>query len=292
LYPDLIMDVLLLTFIASKHFRFMNWYSIKAFFNFWLSSKTIYDIHSPTVYEFLQFTLDPNRTYYDFAYFDQIRYRIKQEETLLPSSHYGAGSKVSSKAQPIKKIVRHTLSPPKVSEQLYRINLFLNTENCLELGTCLGLNSMYLAKSCSGRLTTIEGHSPYYKYAQQLFRSQKLENVDLMEGAFTACLEKLPDGQYDMIYIDGDHTYDSTLQIVDMCQRLIKPNGLILVSDIYWNKEMSLAWKELQSLPAFPLSIDLFHAGILWGSGWKISKKHIPFSTLHWTKPWKYLHGI
>ena len=40
-------------------------------------------------------------------------------------------------------------------------------------------------------------------------------------------------------------------------------SGDIIMDDIYWSKEMYLAWKEVISWPEVRVSIDLYRLGIL-----------------------------
>ncbi len=270
----------------------MNRYSLISYIPFWWSAKTLYDIHSPTLYEFFKFTLDQKRLYYDFELLDRVRYQMKKNQQELKVSTYGAGSKVFDVSASIHHLVSRTLSPKEVSRQLYRMNIFFQSEHCLELGTCLGLNSMAMAQSCVGKLTTIEAHSDYYAFAKQLFETYRIENIDLHRGLFTEIMPELPQEHYDLIFIDGDHTYLSTLELIDFCKPLLSSQGVIVLSDIHWSAGMYRAWKEILHDPDFSISIDLFHAGILWHKGWKIEKKHINYITEHWTKPWKYIHGI
>ena len=270
----------------------MNLYPLRSYLSFWLSGQTIYDVHSPSLYAFLNFVLDKKRIYYDFIDLDRRHYQLSKDNSQVLVSEKGAGSKIFNNSTTISKIVKHTASPKSVSRQLYRMNLFLSAHNCLELGACIGLNSMYLAKSCTGMLTTIEGHKEYSDYALKLFERAGVSNIKLMNGLFLKCMEQLEENSYDLIFIDGDHSYQSSLELIKKCKQLLRPNGVIVLSDIYWSKEMTNAWREIIPDPYFPVTIDIFHSGFLLGPGWKIHKKHLSFVSQHWSKPWKYLHGI
>lgn len=270
----------------------MNRYSLFSYIPFWWSAKTLYDIHSPTLYDFFKFALDYKRLYYDFEFLDRVRYSLNMNQQEIKISPYGAGSKVFEASASVHNLAGRTLSPKEVSRQLYRMNVFFEVENCLELGTCLGLNSMAMARSCIGSLTTIEAHSDYYSFAKELFETYRIENIDLHKALFAQILPDLPKEHYDLIFVDGDHTYQSTLQIVDLCKPLLSSKGIIVLSDIHWSAEMYRAWKEIIRDPTFSVTIDLFHAGILWNKGWRIEKKNFNFIPQHWTKPWKYIHGI
>jgi hypothetical protein len=49
--------------------------------------------------------------------------------------------------------------------------------------------------------------------------------------------------------------------------------GIIILDDIHWSKEMNQAWNELKNHPSVSLSIDLFEGGILFLNQ-KLPKHH------------------
>ena len=55
--------------------------------------------------------------------------------------------------------------------------------------------------------------------------------VILHEGDSSTEMTKLPDGAFDWIYIDGDHTFEGVLRDIREAKRLIKPNGFLVFND-------------------------------------------------------------
>ena len=61
---------------------------------------------------------------------------------------HGAGSKVNkSNKRKIKDITKNTVKAPKYGQLLFRLVNYFKPESILELGTSLGISTLYLAGS-------------------------------------------------------------------------------------------------------------------------------------------------
>ena len=63
-----------------------------------------------------------------------------------------------------------------------------------------------------------------------------LDNIVLLKGPSCAILPVLRDRMFDIIFVDGDHAYESVKSDVEMCYRLLKPGGVMAMHD-YFNIE-------------------------------------------------------
>lgn len=57
------------------------------------------------------------------------------------------------------------------------------------------------------------------------------ERVVCEEGDSAETLAAYPDNHFDMIYIDGDHTYEQVKADADNAKRKLKPDGLLIFND-------------------------------------------------------------
>ena len=76
----------------------------------------------------------------------------------------------------------------------------------LEIGTFVGVGTLYLAKSIpkNGKVITIEKFSDFYKLAQKNFRINKLEKkIEIYLGDGKDILNKKKFGKFNFIFIDG-----------------------------------------------------------------------------------------
>jgi predicted O-methyltransferase YrrM len=180
---------------------------------------------------------------------------------------HGAGSKsLKGKTRKVKDIVATGTSSKKQSELLYRLAHFLNCQNIVELGTSVGLNSLYLAighKNCN--VFTIEGSRSLNEFAKELGRKWQLTNITNINGLFDEVLPALLNkmGSLDIYYIDGNHTFGSTLKYFELGLEKKHDASVFVLDDIYWSVEMTKAWNEIKSHPSVTLTIDAYYFGMV-----------------------------
>ena len=100
---------------------------------------------------------------------------------------------------------------------------------------------------------------------QQLSIYLKLSNIVSIKGNFNDTLEKTltREKAFDFIYIDGNHTYEATLKYFNLCLPKLSKNGVIIIDDIYWSKEMTKAWSVIKLKNDVTITIDIFKLGIV-----------------------------
>lgn len=267
--------------------------NIKAFLQYYLGAKTYYNLHSPRIYEFITNTLEDDRSYYAFDKIEEIRTHLLQDNTRLQILDLGAGSKTSKeKTRTIKEIASSALSPSYQCKLLFRIVQYLKPRHILELGTSLGISTMYLAEgNTKAKLTSIEGSQAIADIALRNFSYLKQTQIKLKVGNFDEILPNiLPQIEnLDLVYIDGNHQYEPTIKYFEMILPYLNENSLVIFDDIYWSKEMSQAWQEIKASNSVSQTIDLYFFGlVMFKQDFKEKQDHkITYSTL---KPWqKYI---
>lgn len=187
---------------------------------------------------------------------------------------FGAGSHAfSSPDRKIKDIVRHSCSSQKHS-LLYQYFCSLTpAQTVIELGTCLGLTSSYLAEAARGTLYTFEGAEELAHLAQKNIRNYK--NIRLIIGDIS---ETLPNflrqrKRIDFAFIDANHTYAHTLSYYDQIRDWVHEESVVVIGDIHWSREMNRAWKEIIASDKVRLSLDFYESGVLFFKE-GIEKKH------------------
>ena len=115
---------------------------------------------------------------------------------------------------------------------LYSLVLSKSATQVLELGTCLGYSSIWIAealKQTGGRLLTIEKDENLYWQARKNIKEAGLANiVELVCGDVTEvlpCLSK----QYDIVFQDSQKNLYQPL--INECFRLVKKSGLLIADD-------------------------------------------------------------
>lgn len=233
-----------------------------------LTSKSRHGTHSPFVYKLV------DEVIYDFSgkkvYEDIERQRKKllNDDTMLTITDLGAGSHLNkNRERRVRQLAAHHLKNPRLAQLLYRLVHHHSPKKIIELGTCLGITTSYLAKASPGAsIVTIEGCPETAAVANQNFVSLGLKNVELQVGNFNDLFPKEVEitPRLDFVYIDGNHTKEATLAYFNICLPKSDEDTLLIFDDIYWSKGMKEAWEEIKAHPRVTVTIDLFWIGLVY----------------------------
>ena len=243
-------------------------YRIAQYLRYRSKAGNAHGLHSPFVYRFYQDVWSDKTPFYAFPLIERERNALLGDSTLIPVVDYGAGSSVQNgKTRSVADIARIASSPAWKAQLLFKIANHCSCKYMLELGTCLGLTSAYLASvSASARVATFEGNPHQARIAQELFKRLKLRNITLIEGQFEKTLEPFLQAlshPLDMVYLDGNHQYQPTLDYVERVLPHLSDESVLVLDDIYWSPEMGRAWKEICEDQRFHVTVDLYHLGIV-----------------------------
>jgi predicted O-methyltransferase YrrM len=150
---------------------------------------------------------------------------------------------------------------------IYRLAKSTNPKSVIELGTCLGITTAYLAKTDPGaEIITIEGCPQTAEVAKKNFQELDLNNIELHVGNFDLILPDIIAKQpsLDFVYIDGNHRKDATLNYFKWCLPKVNEDSLLIFDDIYWSEGMKEAWAEIKNHPDVTITVDLFWIGLVY----------------------------
>ncbi len=224
-------------------------------------------IHSPFVYKLLTEVIEDERNFY--TYFDLLELKevLKENKETIDVSDFGAGSKVmNSRKRRISSISENSSIPPKYGELLFRLVNHFQPKNIIELGTSLGISTLYMAKaSYKAQIYTVEGCKETAKVAKDNFRRLKAENIESHVAQFDDILPELLKKikQLDFAFFDGNHRKEPTLKYFNLCLPYITNETVFVFDDIHWSKDMEEAWNEIIKHQKVTASIDLFFLGIV-----------------------------
>ncbi|MBE0663106.1 MAG: class I SAM-dependent methyltransferase [Bacteroidales bacterium] len=232
-------------------------------------SKSAHGIHSPFVYQFITEVLHDKTYFAGYELVKNARNRFRRSKQLIEITDFGAFAgkhRFKTRFRRVGQIAGGSGVPARMGELLFRIVRHYKPENIIELGTSLGISTMYLSlANPDARITTIEGCATTAEIAQKNFKDHQLENIELRCGEFRHMLDhvvkEMP--RLDFAFIDGNHRKEPTLHYFNACLEK-SHNGTILVfDDIYWSKGMKQAWTKIKAHPQVSVSIDLFRFGIV-----------------------------
>ncbi|MDB5153157.1 MAG: SAM-dependent methyltransferase [Mucilaginibacter sp.] len=233
-----------------------------------LRGKSRHGLHSPFVYRLV------DKVIYDFhvkKVYDQIeniRAELLSDNQMITVTDLGAGSLVNNNRQKkVSDIAHNALKPPKLAQLLYRLVDDLKPRNMIELGTCLGITSLYLKNAApDARLFTLEGCPETAGIATSVFKKANINDIKQITGNFDNTLPDVIDGldQLDFVFVDGNHQKDATLNYFKWCLPKVHENTLLIFDDIYWSEGMKEAWNMIKSHPQVTVTVDLFWIGLVY----------------------------
>ncbi len=267
-----------------------QWAMLRRYQGYFRRAKTIYDVHSPFVAALTNAVLEDKRQFYAFSEMELLREQLQNDQSVLRIEDHGAGSKVhNQRIRTVAALARHAAIPPAVGRMLFRLVDFCKPETVLELGTSLGISTLYLrGAALRAQIVTIEGSPEVAMQARNNFARFYTNNIDLRIGTFAAALpEALQDLQrLDFLYLDGDHRQEATLAYVETCLGFAHEQSVFVIADIYWSDEMQAAWQALRAHPRVRLSVDFFHFGVLFFKTENKEPEHFTLIQKRF-KPWR-----
>jgi predicted O-methyltransferase YrrM len=247
----------------------VSWFQIKAYLSYWGKKKYKQgDMISPSLAEeLINHVFYEELPYYHYHLINDIRNDLLQSRKQIVVSDLGAGSKkFNDNKRSIRGLVKYNASPRKQGELIARLVSFFKPELIIELGTSLGIGSLYLAlPNSKAQIHTIEGCKNLAEQAGINFQIAQAKNIKQHIGNFREILPvvlKNMDG-VDMVYFDGHHDYLATMDYFQVCLPKAAPGAVFIFDDIYWSEGMAKAWQEITAHASVAVSFDLFRFGIV-----------------------------
>jgi len=248
-------------------------FPVREYLQWLLRSRTRHGVHSPFVYRFLDECLYRETDKSLFEIPENHRIKLKKDPSILEYTDPGAGSRKhkikithkNNKKYKLRQIARNSLQKPRYCRLFYRMIQHFGFRSVLEMGTSLGITTSYM--SLAGNhvmIDTIEGAYPIADLAEKYFTENGFTNICLHRGNFDQKLDEvITNKKYDLIFIDGNHRGNKTLDYFQKLSKHINEQGVIILDDIRWSESMLEAWQNIKMHPDVTISIDLFRIGMV-----------------------------
>lgn len=256
-------------------------------------------IHSPLVYDLIRKVIVNEERWKVPGRVVEVHRALLKDRTRLAFEEFGAGSRVASTesggdsrddftgsdagsgitsvaSRSIRSLTRRSSVNRRFGRFLFRLVRWFRPDELIELGTGIGVSTLYLSAAFDRQMESVEASPQKHAFSKVLFEQYGIKNVKTHCGTFMQCFEDVvpdPDAR-SMVFLDGDHRYGATMELVE---RLIdtRKNGemLIVIDDIHWSEEMERAWNELRHDSRIPFTVDLFQVGLVFIRD-EVSKQH------------------
>lgn len=224
-------------------------------------------IHSPFVYQLVTKVLYDKRKHQAYQLPETILNNMYNNPKIIEHIDFGAGKKPKHNIR-IDQIAKKSVIKPKWGRLLHRMVKYVQPFVSLELGTSLGIGSLYIASALNeeGILYTFEGSPQIAATAESNFEISGLHNqIHTITGKID---EQLPNvlsklELVDFVYIDANHQFSPTIKYFHWLLEKSNEHSVFIFDDIHWSADMSKAWKEIQQHPKVTVTIDLYRFGLV-----------------------------
>jgi predicted O-methyltransferase YrrM len=231
---------------------------------YFFSSGDKHSVHSPFIYDLVTRVINVRRIKPEYHTYELIRSKMLKSNAEIEIKPIGASSFAGKRK--LRDVVKLSAKSAKYAELLERLCAYFNPEFALEIGSSVGISTMYQAAGIKqGYLFALEGNHDSVKVARYNIEQAELPQVQFREGLFDHTLPELLNElpRVDYVFFDGNHQLDATLQYFEWCLQKAHKGTVFVFDDIRWSDEMLLAWNKIKNHPLVTVSVDLYSMGII-----------------------------
>ncbi|MBT8394684.1 MAG: class I SAM-dependent methyltransferase [Bacteroidia bacterium] len=235
------------------------------YLKFIFGSTNKHGIHSPFVFDLVTKCFFDRKEYESYKIIKDYRKQLYHNHDKILIKDYGAGSKVfKSNTREVSQVAKTSGITKKRARLLYRITQYIKPNRVLELGTSLGMSTSAMSLgNPNASILTVEGCPETAAIAKNQFKFYQLNNITLKVNDFKTELKKLKNEKFDLIYLDGNHQKDATINYFETLIKSVNDRSVVIVDDIHWSKGMTEAWELIKQNQKVTVTIDTFYWGII-----------------------------
>ncbi|MGB1002644.1 MAG: O-methyltransferase [Salibacteraceae bacterium] len=252
---------------------------LKVFYKYFMHQLTAnnrHGIHSPFVYNFLEQVVYRDKEKSKFDKLHLLRKSLLNDSRTIQITDLGAGSHInSSLTRKVSDIAKNSSKRTKYGRLFYRMIKYFEIEDVIELGTSLGLSTIYFSKANPKNVFTLEGCPETLKIAQENFKLLGLNNIKTLLGDFKLNLVPVLSkaNHPNIIFFDGNHQEEPTLKYFEEALKYKSAKSIFIFDDIHWSEGMTSAWNKIKGHPETVVTLDLFFLGIVFFDS-RLSSQH------------------
>lgn len=219
--------------------------------------------------EFSQNILRDTKEYAEYQLIEKYRNDLFRNSGVPVPANLGAGTFYGNKNRRISQIARKSSVNAKYGQLLFRMTKYYKPDQIIELGTALGISTMYLAMgNPDARIITVEGNPQLAGIASKSFALHGLKNITLINSAFDDAIPRIiPEVKNKaLVFIDGNHTLEATIRYCEVFCEATGFDSIMVLDDINWSHDMAKAWKIITGEKCRGLIVDLFRFGIVFNN--------------------------
>ncbi len=240
-------------------------YQVKAYLKFLLKATNQHGVHSPFVFNLVTKCFYNKTHYTAYSQIKAYRNLLLNSTERISITDFGAGSKrFKSNQRRIADLAKHVGISKKNAALLFRLSNYFSPLQVLELGTSLALGTQAISLGApNAEITSIEGCPNISKFATRQCSKLKLDRVSIINGEFSKILSTLNTPKFDMVFFDGNHQKEATLNYFESLLPKAHNDSIFIFDDIYWSAGMTEAWHTIKAHPKVSVTIDTYQWGMV-----------------------------
>ena len=237
------------------------------FLKYRLKAKTRHGVHSPFAYRLVDqviYDFHAKKVYSDI---EKLRSELFLDVRNITITDFGAGLLLTkNKQNKISTLARNILKPARLDQLIYRLATDVNLGNIIELGSCFGITTAYLAKAApNARVISIKECPETVAIALENLDKLHIQNLELLVGNFDELFPEVirNSTELDFVLINGKHPKEAILNYFRKCLPKLSKNSILIVDNIYRSQDMKDAWTQIKAHPEVSVTFDLFQIGLV-----------------------------
>jgi len=270
-------------------------YPLRQFVRFYFDTVTKYQLHSPFVFDLTMAMLEDERSFYAFDDVELLRQAALGSEIVLQFADYGSGGDPAQPAPPprpvaLSQITRRASSSKGQGQALFRLANWAQPKTVLELGTSVGISTLYMALAApQAQVLSLEGSEDCAAVARTHFEMLRTWRAEVLTGPFeqtlAPALARLR--SLDLVFFDGNHRHEPTVRYFEQCLPYTHANTVLVFDDMHSSPDMSAAWQHVCQHPQVTLTVDFFDLSLAFLNPDFREKQHWRVIRTRF-KPWRF----
>lgn len=226
-----------------------------------------YGVHSPFVFNLITKVIKEHYSYYRFYDIELLRKQLLLRDQLI--AYPDKQQKGSVHRRTVGEIVKREAIKPKRGALLFRLTNYFKSKNILQLGTSMGLSTLYLTSYAPGlKCIALESIPEFATIARMAFEKEGKNPIDLRVGAYIDLLpQALEDmGKTDFIFFNTLYEQHNNLWLFNECIKHVHEDTVFVLEGIKASRNMRELWQKICTRPDVTVTVDLFSMGLVFFS--------------------------
>ncbi|MCD8269013.1 MAG: SAM-dependent methyltransferase [Parabacteroides sp.] len=222
-----------------------------------------YGVHSPFVFNLIKKVIEERCSYYSFYDIELVRKQLLFRDAVITCPDRKKGK---MRSRTIGEIVECEAIKPKHGALLFRLTNYFKSKNILQLGTSMGLSTLYLTSYASGlRCIALENVPEFADIARIVFDKAARNPVDLRTGSYKDLLPQALEDikEVDFVFFNTLYEQQNNVWLFNECIKHIHDGSVFVFEGIKASRRMREFWKEICAHPEVTVTIDLYSMGIV-----------------------------